>query len=227
MLYSNQISFDLAITAPVISKCQAVIDVGFILDSSGSLRNNYEQEKEFLKSLASTFGVSSNGSRAGVVTFSYFSKHSIKLSDHSDIASFNRAVDKIPLMGSTTRIDKALRLAQKELFSLGNGGRVDVPKLLILLTDGTQTQDAGAEDPGDIAEELRANGINILVVGIGRGINETELTHIAGEEKSVYSAASFESLVENDFIESVTTQSCDKGMIFMTVRSVFFLLFGI
>ena len=219
LLHSNQISFDLAITVPIISKCQAVIDVGFILDSSGSLRNNYEQEKEFLKSLASTFGVSSNGSRAGVVTFSYFSEHSIKLSDHSDIASFNQAVDEIPLMGSTTRIDKALRLAQKELFSLGNGGRPGVPKLLILLTDGTQTQDAGAEDPGDVAEELRADGINILVVGIGRGVNETELTHIAGEEKSVYSAASFESLVENDFIESVTTRSCDKGTIFMTITS--------
>ena len=219
LLHSNQISFDLAITAPIISKCQAVIDVGFILDSSGSLRNNYEQEKEFLKSLASTFGVSSNGSRAGVVTFSYFSEHSIKLSDHSDIASFNQAVDEIPLMGSTTRIDKALCLAQKELFSLGNGGRPGVPKLLILLTDGTQTQDAGAEDPGDVAEELRADGINILVVGIGRGVNETELTHIAGEEKSVYSAASFESLVENDFIESVTTRSCDKGTIFMTITS--------
>ena len=209
------------IVVPPKPKCQVVIDVGFILDSSGSLRNNYEQEKEFLKSLAKTFGVSSNGSRAGVVTFSYFSKHSIKLSDHSDIASFNRAVDKIPLMGSTTRIDKALRLAQKELFSLGNGGRVDVPKLLILLTDGTQTQDAGAEDPGDIAEELRANGINILVVGIGRGINETELTHIAGEEKSVYSAASFESLAENDFLESVRTRSCDKGMSFVNCFSFF------
>ena len=209
------------IVVPPKPKCQVVIDVGFILDSSGSLRNNYEQEKEFLKSLAKTFGVSSNGSRAGVVTFSYFSEHSIKLSDHSDIASFNRAVDKIPLMGSTTRIDKALRLAQKELFSLSNGGRAGVPKLLILLTDGTQTQDAGAEDPGDIAEELRADGINILVIGIGRGINETELTHIAGEEKSVYSAASFESLAENDFLESVRTRSCDKGMSFVNCFSFF------
>ena len=209
------------IVVPPKPKCQVVIDVGFILDSSGSLRNNYEQEKEFLKSLAKTFGVSSNGSRAGVVTFSYFSKHSIKLSDHGDIATFNQAVDNIPLMGSTTRIDKALRLAQKELFSLGNGGRVGVPKLLILLTDGTQTQDAGAEDPGDIAEELRADGINILVVGIGRGINETELTHIAGEEKSVYSAASFESLAENDFLESVRTRSCDKGMSFVNCFSFF------
>ena len=53
---------------------------------------------------------------------------------------FGEAVDKIPLMGSTTRIDRALRMTQNEMFSSANGGRDGVPKILILLTDGTQTQ---------------------------------------------------------------------------------------
>ena len=90
-------------------KCKAKVDVAFILDSSGSLRNNYQDEKNFLKNLAGAFGVSSNGSRAGVVTFSYYAEHSIKLNDFNNVESFNRAVDSIPLMGSTTRIDRALR----------------------------------------------------------------------------------------------------------------------
>ena len=139
-----------------------MVDVGFILDSSGSLRRDYSKEKDFLKALAATFGVSSNGSRAGVVTFSYYTEHSIKLNDHTDLASFNAAVDSIPLMGSTTRIDKALRLTQKELFSIPNGGRPGVTKVLIVLTDGSQTKDAGAEDPGDVADEIRKSGINIF-----------------------------------------------------------------
>ena len=196
---------------PAKASCEAVVDVGFILDSSGSLRRDYGKEKDFLKTLAATFGVSTNGSRAGVVTFSYYTELSIKMNDHSDISSFSQAVDKIPLMGSTTRIDKALRLAQKELFSLPNGGRAGVPKLLILLTDGSQTQDAGAEDPGDIAEELRADGINILVVGIGQGVNETELAHISGDPKNVYSASSFDELIANDFVASIKRGSCEQG----------------
>ena len=48
--------------------------------------------------------------------------------------TFNKAVDDIVFMASTTRIDTALRLAQKELFSPKNGGRPGVPKILILLT---------------------------------------------------------------------------------------------
>ena len=161
--------------------------------------------------MAATFGISSNKSRAGVMTFSYFSELSIKLNDHSDISSFNKAVDNIPLMGSTTRIDKALRLAQKELFSSANGGRAGVAKLLILLTDGSQTQDAGAEDPKDIADELRADGINILVVGIGHEINQTELTQIAGYPQNMYSASRFDEAIRNDFTSSFKKIACGKG----------------
>ena len=61
-------------------------------------------------------------------------------------------------------MDKALRLTQAELFHQHYGGRKDYPKLLILLTDGSQTQDAGHEHPGMIADELRAEGKVILIV---------------------------------------------------------------
>ena len=51
------------------------------------------KEKNFLKVLAATFGISPNGSRAGVITFSYYTEHSIKLKDHTDLLGFNKAVD--------------------------------------------------------------------------------------------------------------------------------------
>ena len=191
--------------------CEALVDVGFILDSSGSLRNDYVKQKYFLKTLAAMFGVSSVGSRVGVVTFSYVSELSIKLSDYSNISSFNQAVDNITWMGSTSRIDKALRLAQKELFNLVNGGRDGVPKLLILLTDDSQTQEPGAESPGEIADELRADGINIIVVGIGKGVNKTELVQIAGNPQNVYSAFSYDELTGSDFITSSKEGTCKRG----------------
>ena len=192
--------------------CKAKVDVGFVLDSSGSLRNDYSKEKDFLKALAATFGVSDEGSRAGVVTFSYYTEHSIKLNDHTDLSSFNEAVDNIALMGSTTRIDKALRLTQKEMFTIANGGRPGVNKVLIVLTDGSQTQDAGAEDPGDVAEELRKSGIRVLAVGIGKGVNTTELAGIAGDAKNVYSAATFDELISREFLETVNQAGCAAGM---------------
>ena len=197
---------------PRTPKCKAKVDVGFILDSSGSLRNDYQREKDFLKALAGAFGMSPDGSRAGVITFSYYSEHSIKMKDHTDINTFNKAVDAIPLMGSTTRIDRALRLTQKELFAPENGGRPGVTKILILLTDGTQTQDVGAEDPGDITDEIRQSGVIVLVIGIGPGTNQTELNHMAGGADNAFSAASFEELVGGEFITMITNRSCSEGI---------------
>ena len=164
-----------------------------------------------MKSLAAAFGVSEDGSRAGVITFSYYSEHSIKLKDHKNINTFNDAVDAIPLMGSTTRIDKALRLTQKELFEIENGARAGVTKILILLTDGTQTKDRGAEDPGDITDELRADGVVIIVIGIGSGTDAKELAHMAGGADNAFSAKSFDELVGGEFISMVANKSCDEG----------------
>ena len=70
------------------SRCGAKVDVGFILDSSGSLGRNYELEKEFLKDLASSFGINEDGARLGIVTFSDAAEHSIKLIEHKNIDSF-------------------------------------------------------------------------------------------------------------------------------------------
>ena len=200
--------FRLAKTQP---SCQAVVDVGFILDSSGSLRREYHKEKNFLKTLAAVFGITENGSRAGVITFSYHAVHSIKLHNFTDLNSFSKAVDDIPLMGSTTRIDRALRLAQKEMFSSRNGGRLGVAKLLILLTDGSQTPDADAEEPGKIGEELRKMGVSIISIGIGEGVNETELAHIAGGENSTYSASTFDKLKDSAFLHDIKSSSCQIG----------------
>ena len=194
-----------------------MVDVGFILDSSGSLKDYYDKEKDFLKSLAATFGVNANGSRAGVVTFSYNAEQSIKLNDYNDLSSFSGAVDNIALMGWRTRIDKALQVAQKSMFSLNNGGRVGVPKLLILLTDGTQTLDDDAVDPGIVADELRKEGIRIISVGIGNEVNTTELAHISGDINNVYSANSFDELVDAEFIRNVKQQGCDQGNFFLYV----------
>ena len=196
----------------VRTSCQAVVDIGFILESTDSVKAEHRKAKELLKFFAASFGISSKGTRAGVVTFSYFGELSIKLSDHSNISSFNRAVDNITLMGSTARIDKALCLAQRKLFSLANGGRLGVPKLLILLTYSSPVQNARV---GEIADELRADGINILVVGIGRYMNATELLQIADSQQNVYIT---NNLYASNFVSSTKKDTCERGNAFLVCK---------
>ena len=180
-----------------------------------------------MKSVTAIFGVSQDDSRAGVVTFSHNVEHSIKLSDHTDINSFNAAVDAIPLMGSITRIDKALRLTQAEMFLESNGARPGLAKILVLLTDGSQTASPDAEDPAAIAAELRNAGINLIVVGMGAGVNPAELAKIAGGNDKVFTAATFSDLLSADFMKTVQEKACAGESHFHSLtclesKSVFF-----
>ena len=181
-------------------KCKVHVDLGFLLDSSGSLKNDYHMEKNFLKAMVGSFGLGGK-SHAGVITFSHKADHSIKLKDHTDIVSFNRAVDKIKLMGYTTRIDLALRMAKEELFKESSAKK----KLLILLTDGRQTETGGYEEPSKIAEELRKDGITIYVVGIGTGIDRHELERI---DKKVFVAETWSRLTSTEFTNEVQYELC-------------------
>ena len=66
--------------------------------------------------------------------------------------------------------------------------------------------------PEDIADELRTSGINLIVVGIGKGVNQTELDLMAGGPQKAFSAASFDELVGGTFIQQLTEKSCEVGM---------------
>ena len=191
--------------------CETPVDLAFILDSSGSLKDEYHKEKEFINEVISTFDIGEDKSRAGVVTFSQDAELSIQLNSHYEIASLKDAVETIPLMGNTTRIDKALRLAQDLVFLERNGGRVGLPKVLILLTDGSQTEGEDQEDPVHVANEIRASGIKLLVIGIGSGIDRAELIKIGGGDRNVFTAASFDQLIEGKFIQKISTGSCAEA----------------
>ena len=75
-----------------VSKCNVIADVALLLDSSNSIGNgsHWEKEKNFTKEIAGAFGLSKEGSRAGVIIFGYSAELSVKLDAHHDISSFNK-----------------------------------------------------------------------------------------------------------------------------------------
>ncbi len=192
---------DLFFISPTADKCTKQVDVGFIVDSSGSLRSDHEKEKEFVKALADTFSISKEGSRASIITFNSNASINVKFSDHEVVADFQKAVDGLPEPTGKTRIDKALKLAKDELLTSKYGARENVPKLLVLLTDGTQTTAEGAVNPGDIAAELRQSGVRLIVIGVGKKVNTEELLRIAGENSNLYQATNFDELKSFAFVE--------------------------
>lgn len=161
--------------------------------------------KKFVKSVAASFVVAPKIARVGVIGFS---RLIIKLIDLDNILSFNDAVDNITFMDTKATIDQALRMAQWMLFRSGSGGRDGVPKLLIVIANGSQINYDSEKEAVAIAKELQLKSITISAVVIGNRLNETKLENTAGE---LYNALNYDELISDGFILSVKKDMCETG----------------
>ena len=106
------------------------MDVAFILDSSGSVGSYYQNELDFVKDIATAFLRKSDNNRAGVVSFSQFSRLDIRMGAHipgqtgDHVTSFRNAVDNISHMKSVTRIDLGLLEVRNRLFTYSEVGNL-------------------------------------------------------------------------------------------------------
>jgi len=189
--------------------CRVPVNVGFLLDSSLHAGWNYPKLKKFVKIMAASFGISAFGTKASVATFSTDAENAITFDDNYDSYSFNAQVDAIPLMGTKKRrMDTALQLANKDMFTADNGAEFGAPNVLVLLTVGSQHKGEG--DPAAMAKQLRASGVHLVVVGVGRHVDRNELEIIAGDTQDVFIAPTYGQLLGKDFVSSVSERLCPQ-----------------
>jgi len=189
------------------SNCASASDVMFAIDASGSVKGHFAQEKEIVKSLSKSFGLSRHGGHSGVITFSTGTELSIGLNEYYQESKFDSAVDEIKFLNGHTMIDDALKLAEKAM--KGPATRKNAPKVVVLITDGSQTKWQGHDDPAVVAARLRSEGINTVVIGIGSLVNRGELQDISGANKW-YTVKNWKSLKSPTFINKLTNEICTQ-----------------
>ena len=187
--------------------CNAIVDVAFIIDSSGSIsRRNYGKIKAFVKGIAGRLGISTNGSRAGIILYS--TKASVKayFNDSRTIEEFKRKVDELPHERGLTYINKALELASSELFSRA---RKDIPKVAMLLTDGEQSKPESTLNLRDASAPLRQQGVRVIAFGIGKRINVRELRLTVERDEDVIRVMKFDDLITK--VGNYTNSLCEAA----------------
>ena len=177
------------------------------MDASGSVGSNWNVEQEFVTDLASEITISPSGGQASVTVFSTDAKLMIKFSDHQTFATFKDAVNALKHTKGGTRIDKALEVANNDMFSATNGMRPDVPKVLVFITDGKHYgPDFNYTEWGNLFSERQ---IKVIVVGIGK-VDTANLIKLVENESDMHTVSNFESL-GTSFVNNI--QIC-KGMLY-------------
>ena len=105
-----------------------------------------------------------------------------------------------------------LQMAKEELAKLSSKDKGTRPKVLFLITDGSQSLGVGAVNPAIIANEIRNLGVHIFVIGIGTDIKTKELEAIVGKPANLYLASDFSQLQSNRFVKELSDVACKAGL---------------
>ena len=116
--------------------CNIVADVAFIVDSSGSIgRGNWVKMLDFIKEMVKAFNVGADKTHIAVVAFSSVAVVEFKFDALTGPSvteeGYGRLIDGISFQMGLTFIDKALLLADKEVFTTAAGMRPELPQVLL------------------------------------------------------------------------------------------------
>lgn len=155
-------------------KCPA--DLGFVIDGSRSVevlgKGNFKKMLEFVKNVSLGFHISPEDTRVGIIAYGTEPKLAIPFNKYVSPSNLVLAIENISYPGTIKMTGKALQLANQKLFD--EGSRINVPKVLVVLSDGTSRDSVETS-----AQALHKAGVTVLPVGLGPIYNNAELDNIA------------------------------------------------
>jgi len=106
------------------------MDIAFVVDSSGSIgRTNWERTKRFLKALVSRLDVSPSATHIATIAYSNRPEVVMRFNGIQGTNQVNQLLDRMRYQRGFTYTDKALLLADSDLFQSSTGMRFNVPKV--------------------------------------------------------------------------------------------------
>lgn len=108
-----------------ITSCPKKIDLGFMLDSSGSIgSSNFNKTKSFIKNITGYFKISQNNTRVAVMSYASRSTMHFPFSrEFTSRQDLHLAIDSISYSGGGTYTAQALSTAYTDMFNISKGSR--------------------------------------------------------------------------------------------------------
>ena len=169
----------------------------------------YSQEKKFVSNTVARFGISRSGSHAAVIVYSTSAHVAISLTQYTSYSRFYYAVQRIPYTRGLTRIDLALKMAAEQVFSEDGGVRSNVPKILVLMTDGYQTRTSDSVPLDKAVLPLKAKGVQVYALAIGKYTKEYQLRLIVEKSSHIFRSNRFSAL--RGVIGRLAVTTCRNG----------------
>ncbi|XP_053142880.1 collagen alpha-1(XII) chain isoform X4 [Hemicordylus capensis] len=171
-------------------------DIVLLVDGSYSIGiANFVKVRAFLEVLVKSFEISPEKVQISLVQYSRDPYTEFPLNRYNRIEEIIQAINTFPYRGGSTNTGKAMTYVREKVFVTSKGARPNVPRVMILITDG-KSSDA-FKDP---AIKLRDSEVEIFAVGVKDAVR-TELEAIATPpaETHVYTVEDFDAFQRISF----------------------------
>lgn len=164
-----------------------------MLDSSQNIgTENFLQQLEFIKNNIKYYNINPSCTRVGIVTYSQGAYNQFYLNGYSTQQQLLNAIGNIAYTpGTTTNTASVINYVANTAFTTQHGARSGVPHYGILVTGSTSSSPTLTVSA---ANRARQNGVTFYTVGVGQGVNQGELSGVAGHSNNQFTASNFNSL---------------------------------
>ncbi|XP_072296257.1 collagen alpha-1(XII) chain-like isoform X2 [Eucyclogobius newberryi] len=189
----------------------AKADLVFLIDGSWSIgEESFTKVVQFVSSVIGAFDVvGPSGTQVSFVQYSDDAKTEFRLNAYKDKGVAMAALHHIPYRGGNTKTGVALKHTYEKAFSVENGMRRNVPKVVVAITDGRSQDDVKTN-----AAKLQHAGYSVFAIGVA-DVDFSELQQIGSKPSDrhvfvVDDFDAFDTIKENliTFICETSTSSC-------------------
>ncbi|XP_017675920.1 PREDICTED: cochlin [Lepidothrix coronata] len=146
--------------------CRA--DIAFLIDGSYNIgQRRFNLQKNFVGKVAVMLGIGIEGPHVGVVQASEYPKIEFYLKNFTAAKEVLFAIKELGFRGGNSNTGKALKHTAQKFFTLENGARKGIPKIIVVFLDGWPSDDL--EEAGIVAREF---GVNVFIVSVAKPTTE-------------------------------------------------------
>lgn len=187
-----------------------VIDLMFVLDGSGSIKNDrFSKVKQLVIAIVSQLEIRIDRTRVGVIYYSDYAVFAFNLIQYTIRQDLIQAINRINFIGNRTNTADALRILHEQAFTPENGDRPEVPNIAIVITDGASN--INPEQTPVQAIICKQQNIRMITGTLGDFVNMVEIQMIASRplEKNIFVALSYNDTERNKLALQLINSTVD------------------
>lgn len=146
-----------------------------------------------------------NNVQIGLVTFGSTAHNEFFLNQYNDKQSTLSAIQKATYVSGTTATGEALQMIRQQHLLPSHGARNASKHFIIVLTDGSSTNKSLTAAQAALLKQDK-NAV-VIAIGVGNGIDKTELNTISTDSRHVFNTQNFQALQQIQ--QEVKSSTCD------------------